>query len=856
MKFLMQKINWGTRTAKRGMISFFFIGYFLTIIGMTIEDMIHGISIIKSISALHHHVFPILLGFTISFLGYSLGHEVENKKRESIFLNTEKEKYKTLSNNVNIGIFRTTLIGDIIETNIAVSNLFKYKKKELSTLQSSNLYADPEDRKEIVKKINKNGFIKNEVLQFRRKDGSVFTGSLTINGIKNQNGIIDFFDGIIEDITEKHLAENKLKNTLDTLIKTQKVAGIGSYVYDILKDDWSSQESIVLDEIFGTDDSYKKDAGGWVAIVYVEDQEMMGSYFANEVLKEGKEFDKEYRIKRINDAKIRWVHGRGELIRNDAGEIIEMIGTIQDITERKISEIQIEKFRQVTEQSPSVYELYNMDGLQIEVNKAYETLWEFPEGRERTVGKFNVLKSKEVEDTGLLVYIKKAYAGEIVTLPPYKYDPSGKTEADGVGRARWLNTKIYPLKDVNGIITNIVITHEDISDKMYAELENMKLQEKLAQSQKMEAIGTLAGGIAHDFNNILGIIIGYTEITMEDITDTDDTLSSNMEHILKASIRAKDMVQQILAFSRKSTQEMGSVNIGNIIKETIGFLRSSIPTTIEIIYKIEKDLGLIYGNSTQINQVLMNLCTNASHAMKVSGGKLGVTLKKTILDVDDSIRIEIDPGIYQHLIVSDTGCGMVKSVYERIFEPYFTTKKDGEGTGMGLAVIYGIVKSHRGDIKVYSEPGKGTVVNVYFPVLETGLIEEITSETYNVQGNNELVLFVDDEKHLVDLSAIMLKKLGYKVESSYSSIEALEKFRANPKKFDLIITDMTMPNMTGIKLAAEIHKIKKTIPVILCTGFSDGITKNNFQSLGISALIMKPIVRKEMANAIKNVLGK
>lgn len=856
MKLLMQKINWGTKTAKHGLISFFFIGYFLTIIGLTIEDMIHGISIVKSISDLHHHVFPILLGFTISFFGYSLGHETEKKKKKSILLNTAKEKYKTLTNNVNIGIFRTTLKGEIIETNLAISKLFQYDRKELSTIKSANLYADPDNRKEIVKKININGFIKNEVLQFRRKDGSVFTGSLTINGIKDQNNIIKYFDGIIEDITEQHLAENKLKNTLDTLIKTQKIAGIGSYVYDILNDDWSSQKSIVLDDIFGIDDSYKKDAGGWVGIVYVEDQEMMGSYLANDILKEGREFDKEYRIKRINDDEIRWVHGRGELIRNDAGEIIKMIGTIQDITERKISEIQIEKFRQVTEQSPSVYELYNMDGLQIEVNKAYETLWGFPDGREQTVGKFNVLESKEVEDTGLMVYIKKAFAGEIVTLPPYKFDPRGRTEADGVGRARWLNTKIYPLKGVNGKVTNIVITHEDISDKMYAEVENTKLQEQLAQSQKMEAIGTLAGGIAHDFNNILGIIIGYTELTMEDITDTSETLT-NMQHVLKASIRAKDMVHQILAFSRKSTQAMEYVNIGKIIKETIGFLRSTIPTTIEIKHKIEKNLGLIFGNATQINQVIMNLCTNASHAMKDSGGVLEIILKKTILDGDDSIRIEIEPGEYQHLIVSDNGCGMEKSILERIFEPYFTTKKDGEGTGMGLAVIYGIVKSHRGDIKVYSEPGKGTVVNIYFPILETEKTEEISPELYDdVQGNNECILFVDDEKHLVDLGTIMLKKLGYKVESRCSSLETLEEFKANPDKYDLVITDMTMPNMTGIKLAAEIHKIKKTMPVILCTGFSNGINKNNFQSHGISSLIMKPIVRKEMANAIKNVLGK
>lgn len=397
---------------------------------------------------------------------------------------------------------------------------------------------------------------------------------------------------------------------------------------------------------------------------------------------------------------------------------------------------------------------------------------------------------------------------------------------------------------------------KDITKQKIAENERKKLEDQLQQAQKMEAIGTLAGGIAHDFNNILGVIMGYSDLALDDPSDTKNVVIY-MERVMSASKRAKDMVGQILAFSRKDEQIMKSVDIGKLVKETISFLRSSIPTTIEISSSIDKELDLIFGSETQINQVLMNLCTNAAHAMKKEGGLMKIALNAVVLDTDEALFMNLEPGSYQHLSVSDTGTGIKKNVIDRIFEPYFTTKKAGEGTGMGLAVTYGIVKSHGGTIKVYSELGTGTVFNIYFPVMGSRIKENISIQEKAVfSENKERILFVDDEIQLAELGAEMLEKLEYNVEKSTSSIEALEAFKVTPDKFDMIITDMTMPNMTGVKLAAEIHKIRPDIPVILCTGFSNGINKTNHLEKGISALVMKPITKSELSKVIRDILDK
>lgn len=383
--------------------------------------------------------------------------------------------------------------------------------------------------------------------------------------------------------------------------------------------------------------------------------------------------------------------------------------------------------------------------------------------------------------------------------------------------------------------------------------ERRNLEEQLLQSQKMEAIGTLAGGIAHDFNNILGAIIGFGELARTE-AEIGTSLYDNLTQVLKGGYRARDLVKQILTFSRQSDKELIPVNTESIVKEALKLLRSTLPTTMEIRQSIEKDLAPVLANPGQIHQILMNLCTNAAHAMGERGGILEVDLREVSLDTDFVSRYpDLAPGPFLRLTVSDTGCGISPEIIERIFEPYFTTKAKGVGTGMGLAVVQGIVKEHGGEIAVCSEVGQGTTFRVYLPQAERVPVSPQTIESAMPTGNEE-ILFIDDEPSLTKLAEQMLGQLGYAVTTRTSSIEALELVRNEPDRFDLVMTDMTMPNMTGDQLAKEIMRIRPDLPIILCTGFSEQITKERAAGIGVRAFIMKPLAMRELAEEIREVL--
>jgi two-component system cell cycle sensor histidine kinase/response regulator CckA len=396
----------------------------------------------------------------------------------------------------------------------------------------------------------------------------------------------------------------------------------------------------------------------------------------------------------------------------------------------------------------------------------------------------------------------------------------------------------------------------DITKRRQAEEEHRKLEVQLEQAQRMEAIGTLAGGIAHDFNNILSAIMGYTELVREDVPEGTKA-HANLQEVLNAGIRAKDLVGQIRAFSRQREHEQKPVRISGIIKEALGLLRPSLPTTIEIRQNIQTESDTVLADPSQIHQVLMNLCTNAAHAMCEKGGILELTLEEVDFDTHDVASYPgLTPGAYVRLSVSDTGHGMNRRVMKRIFDPYFTTKEKGVGTGLGLAVVDGIVKTHGGAINVYSELEKGTTFHIYLPRTEhpRGVVE--AEEIKPFPTGHEHILFVDDEKLLVDIGFQMLERLGYQVTARTSSTEALEAFRAQPEKFDLVITDRTMPNMTGETLAKELTQIRPDIPVILCTGYSEMPSESKLGASAIRDVVRKPIVVREMANTIRRVLEK
>ena len=389
------------------------------------------------------------------------------------------------------------------------------------------------------------------------------------------------------------------------------------------------------------------------------------------------------------------------------------------------------------------------------------------------------------------------------------------------------------------------------------ENEKTQLKKQLQQAQKMEAIGTLAGGIAHEFNNILFPIIGYTEMSMYDIPENSKT-RKNLAAVLKAADRAKDLIQQILNFSRKGGQEKSLLKIQYVIKETLKLLRASFPATIEIRQGIDNACGPVAVDPSEIQQILMNLSTNAYQAMEEKVGVLEITLSEVIIDSSDvSSNMDLSPGSYLQLVVKDTGHGFETDQIKHIFDPNYRINNQNEGIRTGLGMVYEIVQSYNGYIDIDSEPGQGTTVSVYLPLphRESETVSHVSTEA-DMPTGNETILLVDDEEGVLEMMHLMLERFGYRVFPKISSIEALEEFRREPEKFDLVITDQTMSKMTGMELIQELMRIRPDIPIILCTGFNEKITEDNTKSLGIGALISKPVRVKEIALKIREVLNR
>ena len=418
----------------------------------------------------------------------------------------------------------------------------------------------------------------------------------------------------------------------------------------------------------------------------------------------------------------------------------------------------------------------------------------------------------------------------------------------------WVSINAKLIEDEEGNFKGVEGMTRDVSERKRIEHEKEKIEAQLQQSQKMEAIGTLAGGIAHDFNNVLFSIIGFTELTMDDVPE-GSIARDNLQEVLNGAMRASKMVQQILAFSRNAATEKKPIKVQSVIKEAIKLLRTSIPSTIEIRQDIDESCRPVLADSTQIHQVIMNLATNAYQAMLEKGGVLSVTLMEDEIGPEDP-DLDLQPGTYIKLIVSDTGHGISDEVMRKIFDPYFSTKKPGKGTGMGLSVVHGITRDHGGNIKVTSKPGKGTSFEVYLPLIETRTVESKAVTAGPLRSGTEHILLVDDEEPIVFMASQMLERLGYQVTYRTSSVEAFKAFKAHPEKYDLVITDMTMPNMTGAELAPRLRDIRPDIPIIICTGFSEKIDEEKAKSLGISGYIMKPILKDEISRMIRRILDK
>ena len=509
----------------------------------------------------------------------------------------------------------------------------------------------------------------------------------------------------------------------------------------------------------------------------------------------------------------------------------------RNITERKKAQLELQNYLHIVSASQDLVALVDREYV---VQAASQGYIEFiGKGRSEIIGhRVPDLVGERVFRDYHKPLVDKCLAGNEVRHQSWLAAPDG--------RKHFLDIAYYPHHEKGqNQVTGYVISARDLT-------ANKRLEERLRQSYKMEAIGTLAGGIAHDFNNILSAIMGYSELSLGMVSD-DDALKQNIMHIQEAGQRAAELVKQILAFSRQAEHELKPIKMATIVKEVLKLLRASLPSTITIKQEIESD-SYVMGDPTQIHQILLNLCTNAGYAMRQSGGTLTITLEDMEIDLSDvQSNPDFKVGPHARLAVADTGIGMEPKIIERIFDPFFTTKPKDEGTGMGLSLVHGIVNSYDGTITVQSEPGLGSTVSIFIPVI-TNVAQDVDQDPTPLPTGAERILFVDDEEPLAEIAQTMLERLGYRVTTRTSSVEALRLFEYDPSQFDLIITDLTMPTIPGDKLITQIKTLRPDIPIIMATGFSEQIMGKDLLNLGIEKVVLKPLLMRDIAFAIRDVL--
>ena len=739
-----------------------------------------------------------------------------------------------LESSFPIGI--TDSRGQIIYINESLMRMWGYSKKNEILGRNLTEFWCGDRIFNTLKVLQENGYSKGED-KGKRKDGSVFDVQYVAMMCNNDDGKPEYMLGQFFDITVRKQAEEKLEETLLFNEKVVSESPVGISIYDVITGQCITANKAIADLV-----------GGSIKQVMSQNLYEIESWKKSGLLETAKTAVEE-KTKKHHVTELETTFGKSLIVDCYFAPLIfkekwHLLLAATDITLQVRAEEAFLKselnYRDLVQSANSIILRINKDGKITFFNKYAQEFFGYSE--KEIIGR-NAIGTIIPERDSSGRNLKEMFYE--ITINPEKYVQNENENIKANGEHVWVSWTNKAINDSSGDLMEILSIGNDITEKL-------KIENQLRQAQKMESVGVLAGGIAHDFNNILSSVIGFTELCLDE-AQPGTTLEDNLQEVYAAGSRAKDLVWQILAFARQSEEKNKPIRVDYIVKEVLKLIRSTIPTTIEIKQEIKSD-SLIMGNPTLIHQIVMNLCTNAAHAMEDSGGILQVTVKDVAIDRTSEKRKKgLRQGEYIKVKVSDTGTGIHEKIIRSIFDPFFTTKAPGEGTGMGLSVVQGIVDKSGGKVTVDSQVGKGTTFSVYLPITKKRRTP-LMHETEELQQGTERILLIDDEEPIAKMGSRVLESLGYRATMRTSSVEALELFRTKPYDFDLIITDMTMPNMTGDILAVELMKIRADLPVILCTGYSNKISEENASEIGIKAFIYKPIIKRDLAKTVRKVL--
>ncbi len=681
-------------------------------------------------------------------------------------------------------------------------------------------------------------------------DGNELWFHSTIVPVSDNEGELDYFMVVSIDTTDRKRAEETLQKSIQNLRLAQRIANIGNWTLDpeVGVPEWSDEIYRILER--------KPESGPYSLAEYKN--LFKGEWFQKfnsaiqRAIHEGQPYDHELKIEFAPD-KVKWIHSICEPEQKPESNRYFLRGTIQDITERKMAAYENKRLTDrlllaTASAQLGIWDWNVRENIMIWDDRMFEMYGLTREGIPSNLEAWLIGLHPADKDSALAA-CQAALNGE------KDFDTEFRVlHPDGT--VKHLKANGLVLIGVDGKPDRMLGINADITEQKHAEEEKIRLENQLLQSQKIESIGQLAGGIAHDFNNLLSVIVGNLEL-LQFKQQAGDPFDENIARVMQASTRAKDLVAQILTFSRQEKLSLVAVDLSTIVDDSMKFLRPVIPTTVEVLLAVSAAPLPIYADTTQLQQVLINLCNNAVHAMNEKG-LLQIDLNEEELTSEEFPRIsESQSSRYAKLTITDTGTGMDKKTLSRIFDPFFTTKKVGVGTGMGLSVVHGIVKQHGGHIQVDSTPGQGSTFTLYFPIISA---DEVTDKPVVEDApptGTERILFVDDEPCVADSSSAILEEiLGYKVTTMTDCVKALDLFKTHPYDFDLVITDQTMPKMSGVDLAKELLAIRPDLPIILCSGYSAQVSEKDAKVIGIRAFCMKPLLMDQLAQIIRNVLDK